>query len=188
MKTFRKRRVSPETIRKYLEPGPVVLISSAHRGARNVMVCGWHMMMGFEPATVGCYVWDQNDSRDMIRRSRECVINIPTYDMADAVIGIGNVHAHELKGFDKFERFGLTAVEASKVDAPMIGQCYASFECKLADTRLIERYSLFVFEVVAGHAARTPAYPTTMHYRGGGVFMISGRNVNHRRQFKRVNL
>jgi flavin reductase (DIM6/NTAB) family NADH-FMN oxidoreductase RutF len=192
MKVQQKKVASPETIRKFLEPGPVVLISSAHRGERNIMTCGWHMMLGFEPTTVGCYIWDENHSREMIRGSRECVINLPTHEMLDTVIGVGNVHAPDLKGgVDKFERFGLTAIDAAKVDAPMIGECYANFECELADAKLINSYSLFVFEVVKAHVARTPPapkYPQTVHYRGGGVFMVSGRNVNYRRRFKRVNL
>jgi len=42
--------------------------------------------------------------------------------------------------------------------------------------------------VVKAHVATAPKYPTTVHYRGDGVFMIAGKNVSHRRRFKRVNL
>jgi flavin reductase (DIM6/NTAB) family NADH-FMN oxidoreductase RutF len=183
----KKKSVPTDTIRRFFEPGPVILISSAWRGRRNIMTCGWHMMLGFEPTTVGCYIWDQNDSREMIRRSKQCVINLPTVDLIDTVIDVGNHHAHALNE-DKFEKFQLTPVEAARVDAPMIGECYANFECELADAKLIGRYSLFVFEVVKAHVATRPKYPTTVHYRGGGVFMISGRNVSYRKRFKRVNL
>ena len=113
------------------------------------------------------------------------MINLPTFDMIDAVIGVGNTHAPEV---DKFERFKLTPARASKVDAPMIAECYANFECRLVDASLIKRYSLFVFEVVKAHVATSPKYPTTVHYRGDGVFMVSGRNLSYRRRFKRVNL
>ena len=142
------------------------------------------MMLGYD--TVGCFIWDQNHSFEMIRRSRQCVINLPTHDLIDAVIGIGNEHGGE--GVDKFEQFGLTAARASKVKAPLIAECYANFECRLVDTSLINKYSLFVFRVVKAHVAASPRYPTTVHYRGDGVFMISGRNVSYRRRFKPVNL
>jgi len=33
-----------------------------------------------------------------------------------------------------------------------------------------------------------PKYPETMHYRGDGVFMVSGRNVSLRSGFKPQNL
>jgi len=42
--------------------------------------------------------------------------------------------------------------------------------------------------VVKAHVAKSPRYPTTVHYRGDGVFMVSGRNVSYRSRFKRVNL
>ena len=101
------------------------------------------------------------------------------------MISVGNTHGRKV---DKFEEFGLTPVAASRVEAPLIAECYASFECKLVDGSLINRYSLFVFEVVKAHVATSPRYPTTVHYRGDGVFMVSGRNLSYRRRFKRVNL
>jgi flavin reductase (DIM6/NTAB) family NADH-FMN oxidoreductase RutF len=185
MKALKKKAFPVDKIRRFLEPGPVILLSSAHKDERDIMTAGWHMMLGFSPSLVGCFVWDQNHSHTIIRRSKECVINIPTSDMVDAVIGVGNTHGPTP---DKFVKFGLTPVAASKVKAPLIAECYASFECKLIDTSLIARYSLFVFEVVKAHVAPSPRYPKTIHYRGGGVFMFSGRSVSYRRRFKRVNL
>jgi flavin reductase (DIM6/NTAB) family NADH-FMN oxidoreductase RutF len=185
MKTYTEKTFPLTKIRRFLEPGPVVLISSAHKGEQNIMTLGWHMMLGFTPALVGCYIWDFNHSFDMIRRSRQCVINVPTFDLIDAVIGIGNCSGADT---DKFEKFKLTAAPATKVQAPLIAECYASFECVLSDANLINKYGLFIFEVVKAHVATKPRLPTTIHYRGDGVFMISGRNVNHRRRFKRANL
>jgi flavin reductase (DIM6/NTAB) family NADH-FMN oxidoreductase RutF len=185
MRTYAKKNFPLSKIRRFIEPGPIVLVSSAHKGERNIMTMGWHMMLGFEPATIGCFIWDENRSYSLIRGSKECVINLPTFDLVDAVIGVGNTHKSKR---DKFEEFGLTAVEATKVNAPLIAECYANFECRLVDTSLIRRYSLFVFEVVKAHVTSKPKYPTTVHYRGDGVFMVSGRNVGYRRRFKRVNL
>ena len=174
MRTYDKKNFPVAKIRRFLEPGPIVLVTSAHKGERNIMTLGWHMVMGFEPSLVGCYVWDENHSFSLIRRSKECVINVPTFDLVNAVIGVGNSHG---PGVDKFEQFGLTAVEASKVDAPLIAECHASFECRLVDTSLINRYSLFVFEVVKAHVARAPKFPKTIHYRGDGLFMAAGPTV-----------
>ena len=184
MKTYRKKAFPVDKIRRYLEPGPVVLVSSAYKGGRDIMTMGWHMMMEYD--LVGCYIWDQNHSRELIRQSREAVINIPTYEMVDTVIKIGNTHGR--RDFDKFEEFGLTVAEADEVSAPMIAECYASFEAKLIDTSLIRKYSLFVFQVVKAHVAASPKYPETVHYRGDGVFMVSGKSVSYRKKFKAVNL
>ena len=185
MKTYKKKDFPVANVRRYLEPGPVVLVSSAHKGERNIMTLGWHMVMGSEPSLVGCYIWDVNHSFSLIRGSKECVINVPEFHLVDAVIGIGNLHGPRP---DKFKKFGLTPVEGEKVAAPLIAECYANFECKLVDTSLIKRYSLFVFEVVKAHVAASPRYPKTVHYRGEGVFMVSGRNLSYRKRFKPANL
>jgi hypothetical protein len=53
------------------------------------------------------------------------------------------------------------------------------------DSSLIAKYSLFVLEVVKAHAATSPKYPRTIHYRGDGVFMLSGVNTGrYRKGFK----
>jgi flavin reductase (DIM6/NTAB) family NADH-FMN oxidoreductase RutF len=98
------------------------------------MTMGWHMMMQFTPALFGCYIWDGNHSFEMIRRSKECVINVPTSDLVNEVVGIGNCTGADI---DKFGMFGLTPVPGEKVDAPLIKECYANFECRLADASLI---------------------------------------------------
>ncbi len=113
------------------------------------------------------------------------MINVPTADIVKTVIDIGNTHGGEI---DKFEEFGLTPVRGTKVAAPLIAECYASFECKLIDASLIRKYSLFVFEVVKAHVATSPKYPTTVHYRGDGVFMLAGRSASYRKRFKKINL
>ncbi|MGH8736005.1 MAG: flavin reductase family protein [Burkholderiales bacterium] len=180
MKAYRKTDFPVENVRRFLEPGPVVLLSSAYKGERDIMTMGWHLVMMEQPSLVGCFIWDQNRSHEQVRRSKACVINLPTADLVKTVIGIGTSHGPKP---DKFEAFGLTAVPANNVGAPLIAECYASFECKLVDSSLIKRHSLFVFEVVKAHVARSPRYPATLHYRGDGVFMISGRNVSYRRDF-----
>lgn len=185
MKPYLKKDFPADKVRRFLEPGPVVLVSSAYKGEQNIMTLGWHMIMMDEPSLVGCFIWDQNHSFSLVRKSRECVINIPEFKLIDAVIGIGNNHGPEV---DKFETFGLTPAPAAKVAAPLIAECYANFECRLVDTSLINRYSLFVFEVVKAHVAASPRYPKTVHYRGDGVFMIAGENKSYRSRFKPENL
>lgn len=185
-KPYDKMDFPVDNIRRFLEPGPIVLVSSAWKGRTNIMTMGWHMVMEFQPSLIGCYIWAENHSFEMIRKSRECVINIPTADLAPKVVGIGNSSGGEI---DKFAEFGLTPVAAAKVEAPLIGECYANFECKLVDSSLIRKYSLFVWEVVKAHAARAPEFPQTIHYRGDGIFMISGANTSrYRKHFKPGNL
>ena len=185
MRCYTKQDFPVSQVRRFLEPGPIVLVSAAHRRRTNIMTMGWHMIMEFEPSLIGCYIWTENFSFELIRRSRECVFNLPTADIAATVVRIGNTSGRDI---DKFDAFHLTKVEGSQVAAPLIAECFANFECRLADARMVKRYSLFVFEVVKAHVATSPRYPKTVHYRGDGVFMVSGRNVSYRRLFKPENL
>ena len=177
----RKQPLPLEQVRRYLEPGPIVLVSSAWNGQRNIMTLGWHTVMEFTPALVGCVISSGNHSFEMVRRSRECVINLPTTALTDEVVGIGNTSGAEI---DKFGRFGLTAGKASAVKAPLIRECHAHFECKLADDSLVDKYNFFIWEVVSARVAASPKHPQTLHYTGDGVFMVSGKVISRRRQFR----
>ena len=186
MPTYKKKGFPVSDARRFLEPGPIVLVSSAWKGKTNIMTMGWHMIIGEQPSLVGCFIWDANHSFEMIRRSKECVINIPTLELATTVVRIGNSSGRDV---DKFTAFKLTASPAKKVRAPLIAECYASFECRLVDASLISKYSLFVLEVLKAHVASTPKFPKTIHYRGDGLFMVSGPTVRtYRRWFKPQNL
>jgi flavin reductase (DIM6/NTAB) family NADH-FMN oxidoreductase RutF len=145
------------------------------------MTMGWHMVMEFTPSLVGCLISSGNHSYELVSRSRECVINIPTVELAPIVAKIGNCSGAEV---DNFAKFKLTAAPAALVKAPLIAQCYANLECRLVDGRLRDKYNVFIFEVVKAHAARAPKYPKTIHYRGDSIFMVAGRSLNLRRYFR----
>jgi flavin reductase (DIM6/NTAB) family NADH-FMN oxidoreductase RutF len=182
MKKYTKKDFPVDKVRRFLEPGPVVLVSSAYKGERDIFTMSWHMILMDEPSLVGCFIWDKNFSRGLVRRSKECGINVPEIAIAEAVVGIGNEHGPKP---DKFTQFGLTAAKATKVGAPLIAECFANFECKLVDASLIKKYSLFVLEVVKAHVATSPKFPKTMHYRGNGEFMIAGETTSKwRKRFK----
>jgi flavin reductase (DIM6/NTAB) family NADH-FMN oxidoreductase RutF len=185
MRTYRKQDNPLADIRRHLEPGPVVLVSSKWKGRTNIMTMGWHMMLQFSPARFGCYIWDGNHSFEMIRNAKECVINVPTVDLVEEVVGIGNTSGVEI---DKFKMFGITPAVAAKVGAPLIKECYANFECRLADAGMIKSHGLFVWDVVKAHVATLPKNPETLHYRGQGEFMVAGRSISRIDKFKPENL
>ncbi len=154
-----------------LEPGPVVLLTTARKGQRNVMTMSWHTMMEFEPPLVGCVVSGRNHSFDALRATKECAINIPTRKLAKPVAGIGNCSGRSV---DKFAKFGLTPIAAAQVEAPLIAECYASLECRVTDTRLVNRYNFFILQVVQAWVDTALKQPQTLHHRGNGVFFAPG--------------
>ena len=184
-KTYDKKDFPVSNVRRFLEPGPIVLVSSAWKGETNIMTMGWHMIMEFEPSLVGCYIWSENHSRRHGPQEQGVRDQHPDRRLAAKVVGIGNSSGRDI---DKFAKFGLTAAPGAKVMAPLIAECYANFECRLDDASLINKYSLFVWEVVKAHVAQSPKYPRTMHYRGDGEFMISGTNTSRYRHLFRPEM
>jgi flavin reductase (DIM6/NTAB) family NADH-FMN oxidoreductase RutF len=85
-----------------LEPGPVVLLTTAHQGRANVMTMSWHMMVEFEPPMVACVVSDANHSFAALRKTRECVIAIPARKLAPAVVQVGNCSGRDIDKFTEF--------------------------------------------------------------------------------------
>jgi flavin reductase (DIM6/NTAB) family NADH-FMN oxidoreductase RutF len=158
-----------------------VLVSSKWEGKTNIMTLGWHTILEFSPSLVGPMISAGNHSFQMIRNSRGCVINLPTTALTDTVVKIGNTSGREI---DKFAEFGLAAEAASEVDAPLIGECHANFECQLFEDALVDRDNFFIFEVVKAHVAASPKHPETLHYTGGGVFMVAGKIISRRSLFR----
>lgn len=72
-----RTEVPVSEVRHYLEPGPIVLVTSAWKERSNVMTMGWHTVMEFTPSLVGCVISRANHSHAMVRKSGECAINIP---------------------------------------------------------------------------------------------------------------
>lgn len=163
-----------DKVYQLIEPGPVVLLTTALDGDANVMTMSWHMMMEFVPPRIGCIVSSADHSFTALFKTGECVIAIPSADMAEKVVAIGNCSGRDV---NKFTEIGLTALPAQAVAAPLIGECFANLECKVVDRDFVERHNLFVLDVVrAWHDPDRPA-PKTLHHKGYGTFVIDGEEV-----------
>jgi flavin reductase (DIM6/NTAB) family NADH-FMN oxidoreductase RutF len=157
-----------------LEPGPVVMVTTARKGRPNIMTMSWHTMMEFEPPLVGCVISDRNYTSSVLKATKECVINIPTVELAAKVVGCGNTSGEVT---DKVATFGLSAVAAKLVKAPLIDECYANLECKVVDTRMAAKYCFFVLEVIKAWIDPSVKHPRTIHHLGKGNFMVAGRTM-----------
>jgi flavin reductase (DIM6/NTAB) family NADH-FMN oxidoreductase RutF len=164
-----------------LEPGPVVLLTTVRNGIPNVMTMSWHTMLDFEPPILACVVSDRNYSFASLQSIKECVINIPTVELAKKVVGCGNTSGRTV---DKFAEFNLTTRKASTVEPPLINECYASFECRVVDTSMVKKYDLFVLEVLKAWVDRSKKNPRTIHHRGMGEFMVAGRKIKLKSKMK----
>ena len=129
--------------------------------------------MEFEPPLVGCVISNRKYTFNILKATKECVISIPTLELAEKVVGCGNSTGRKI---DKFKVFGLTQLTASCVKAPLIAECYSNLECKVVDEKMVEKYNLFIIEVVK--ACIDPIKDLrTIHHRGEGAFMVSGETI-----------
>jgi flavin reductase (DIM6/NTAB) family NADH-FMN oxidoreductase RutF len=170
----------PEVYR-LIEPGPVVLLATSRKGTANVMTMSWHTMMEFEPPLLGCVVSNRNFTFNILKATKECVINIPTVELAEKVVGCGNTSGRDV---DKFKIFHLTPAPASQVQAPLIEECYANLECRVVDAKMVVKYNFFVLEVIKAWIDPSRKRPRTIHHMGRGVFMVAGRTIKLRSKMK----
>jgi flavin reductase (DIM6/NTAB) family NADH-FMN oxidoreductase RutF len=171
---MRKRTLPLGQVYRLLEAGPVVLLTTARKGRSNVMAMSWHTMLEFEPPLVGCVVSNRNYTFASLRATKECVIAIPTVELAPKVVRCGNVSGSRV---NKFAAYGLTPTPATEVRAPLIAECSTNLECKVVDTRMVNRYNFFVLEVVHAWVEPGGADLRTIHHLGRGKFMIAGRTI-----------
>lgn len=160
-----------------LEPGPVVLLTTFRRGRANVMAMSWHMMVEFEPPLIACVVSNADHSFAALRATRECVIAVPAVKLAPKVVAVGNCSGRDR---DKFAAFGLTPLPAERVAPPLVAECFANLECRVVDTRLVNRYNLFVLEVLKAWTDPAQKRPKTIHHQGLGTFVVDGRTIKLR--------
>ena len=157
-----------------LEPGPVVLLTTARKDRANIMTMSWHMMVEFEPPLIACVVSNRNYSFAALRATKECVIAIPAVELALKVVEVGNCSGRNV---EKFERFGLTPAPAELVAAPLVAECFANLECKVADTRFVERHGIFILEVLKAWTDPAQKNPKTIHHHGYGRFAVDGEMI-----------
>jgi flavin reductase (DIM6/NTAB) family NADH-FMN oxidoreductase RutF len=158
-----------------LEPGPVVLLTTARKGRANVMSMSWHMMVEFEPPLVACVCSSANYSFDALRATGECVIAVPARKLAAKVVKVGNSSGRDL---DKFATFGLTQLPAQCVAPPLVAECFANLECMVVDRRSVNRYNLFILEVLKAWIDPAQTNPKTIHHHGYGKFVVDGATIN----------
>jgi flavin reductase (DIM6/NTAB) family NADH-FMN oxidoreductase RutF len=158
-----------------IEPGPVVLVTTSDGSRNNVVTISWTMVLDFTPVfaiTTG----EWNFSYTALRRSRECVIAVPTVDLLDRAVGIGTCSGADT---DKFAKFRLTAVPAKVVKAPLIKECLANIECKVID--IVARHNIVVLQAVAAHFDTARKERRMIHAVGDGTFIVDGRRIDRRK-------
>ncbi|KAI0840784.1 hypothetical protein F5Y06DRAFT_230400 [Hypoxylon sp. FL0890] len=170
---------------RLIEPGPVLLVTtgSLADSTHNVMTIGFHMVMQHEsPPLIGISLGPWDASFATLKKQRECVLAVPTVEMASTVVDIGNCSADDedvQEAGGKWQRFGLAALPAAKVKAPLVGgsDVIANIECVVEDTKMVSKYSMWVLKPVKAwiNPKKKPGEGGKMfHHRGDGTFVVDG--------------
>jgi len=158
-----------------MESGPVVLVTTNDGKKNNIMTISWTMVLNFTPIfAITTGPW--NYSFGALRKTRECVISIPTVEMLDKVVGIGTCTGADT---DKFTSFKLTPVKGKKVQAPLIKECLANIECHVVD--IVKRHNIVVLEGVTAYFDTSRKEKRTVHAVGDGTFIVDGRKLSRRK-------
>jgi flavin reductase (DIM6/NTAB) family NADH-FMN oxidoreductase RutF len=158
-----------------LEPGPVILVTTASGEKNNIMTISWHMVLDFTPQFAFMTgAW--NYSCAALLKNRECVIAVPTVDISRKVVEIGVCSGSDT---DKFRKFELTPVKAKSVEAPLIKECLANIECRVIDH--IEKYNIFILDALNAWIDPDRKERRTIHASGDGTFAIDGRKISFRK-------
>lgn len=164
-----KKSLPLSKVYQLIEPGPVVLVTTRDREKANIMTMSWHMMVDFEPPLIACVISNRNYSFNVVMRHKECVLNIPTDELAPIVVRVGNSTGAKV---DKFDKFSLTEEPATFVQAPLIAECFANLECLVVDTKMVNKYNIFILEVKKAWIRPSKKPQGMLHHWGRGLFSI----------------
>lgn len=156
------------------EPGPVILVSTNDGKKNNLMTISWHMVTDFTPV-LALTTGDWNYSFKALMKKKECVLAVPTVDIIEKVISIGDCSG---KDTDKFKKFELTPSSASGVAAPLVAECLACLECRV--TGYIEDQGIVLLQGMKAWIDNERKERRTFHANGDGTFVVDGETINLR--------
>ena len=129
-----------------LAPVPPALISCAHGGKDNLITVAWTGILNTVPPKTYISVRPERYSYELIRRSGEFVINLPS---AHIIRSIDFCGMRSGKTVDKFAACRLTREEASIVSCPMVAESPVSLECRVTDIVKLGSHDMFMADIVA---------------------------------------
>ena len=127
-------------------PLPPVLVTVKSGGVSNIITIGWTGILATNPPKTYISVRPSRHSYEMLRESREFVINLAPSALAPAVDFCGIYTGAKL---DKFEKCSLTPIESKEVSAPTLAECPVAIECRVTDILPMGTHDVFMADIVS---------------------------------------
>ncbi len=156
-----------ETPYSALYPNPVMLVSAKHKRKESIITLAWGGTCCSSPPIVAVGIRKSRYSHELIEKSGEFVINIPTTEMLKVVEFCGTESGRD---FDKWKECNFTKGTSSQIKTPHIQECPVSMECKINQIIELGSHDLFLGEVVALHIDeewKAKDYPNMLTYAKG---------------------
>ncbi|MBR3998049.1 MAG: flavin reductase family protein, partial [Clostridia bacterium] len=128
-----------------LAPVPSVMVTCGTVDQANIITIGWCGVIATHPPKVSVSIRPERHSYEIIKESREFVINLTPASLVEVCDYCGTVTGRVV---DKVKKTGLTLIESSEVKAPTIENCPLSLECRVTDIIPEGSHDLFVADVV----------------------------------------
>ncbi len=132
-----------------LYPLPAVLVSCQNKEEKkNIITVAWTGTVCTNPAMVYISVRPERYSYDMIKDTKEFVINLGTEKLVKAVDYCGVKSGRQV---DKFQEMKLTPGESKNIKAPIIMESPVNIECQVTEILPLGSHHMFLAKVVGVH-------------------------------------
>lgn len=127
-----------------LYPMRTYLIVSSYGDRVNVMAADWVIPVSYKPFRVGIAISPKRFTYELIKKSGEFVISVPSIELKEKVNTVGNVSGR-LEDKSRLFRFK----PAIKIKTPHIEECVANLECVVWDEKVCGDHNLIIGDVIA---------------------------------------
>ena len=111
--------------------GPTVLVTTEHRGRRNVMAAAWSMPVEFTPPRIAVVVDKKTYTSELLQASGRFALCLPVPPLADLTYRVGSESGRDLvDGADKFVRHGIATFTGPVLGLPLVEGCCAWLELR----------------------------------------------------------
>lgn len=127
-------------------PVPVALVSCGTTAKPNVFTAAWTGTINSDPASAYVSIRPERYSYGLIKESGEFVINMTTEKLVRAADFVGVKSGRDM---NKFKAAGLTAISATRLNAPMVEESPLNIECRVTQIIPMGSHDVFLAKVVA---------------------------------------
>lgn len=129
-------------------PVPATLVVSGSGKETNIATIVWSGIVSSTPPTIGVSFYKGRYSLELITKTGEFTVNIPSGELVKETDYCGLVSG---KKTNKFSDTGFTPIPGSIVKSPIIKECPYNMECKVVQQIELGDWILVLGEIVETH-------------------------------------